>query len=121
MTASTGDTTKESTEQSSFASTSTLNTSQSSTVNSISTASGSSITSSLDATRYTSSLMNVSEMMFSNTTRLQTVLSSVPVSVFTSETDYTTTICHTFPRELFTPVIGETTTTTTTTTTTPMP
>ncbi|CAF4051721.1 unnamed protein product, partial [Rotaria sp. Silwood1] len=116
MTTSISGTTKETTEESSVAYTSVLSTVQTSTAGVFSTASGSSIiSSSLGVTRYTSSFTDVSEMMFSNATRLQTLLSSAPVSIFTSETDHTTTICHTFPQEPFTPVNNETTRTTTST------
>ncbi|CAF4476649.1 unnamed protein product, partial [Rotaria sp. Silwood2] len=121
MTTYIGDTTKAPTEESSFAFTSVLSTVQTSTIGEFSTASESSITSSsLDVTRYTNTFTNVSEIMFSNATRLQTLLSSAPVSIFTSETDHTTTICHTFPHEAFTPVYSETTRTTTSTPASPV-
>ncbi|CAF3607032.1 unnamed protein product [Rotaria socialis] len=103
-------TTIESTEQSSSLATSKINTDQSSTAGAFSTEGGTPMkSSSFYGTGYTSSYIDVTEMILSDTTRLQTLLSSVPVVVFTSTTYHTTTICHTFPRELFTSINSETT------------
>ena len=53
--------------------------------------------------------LGIREIMFSSPTRLQSILSSAPVSVFTSETDHTTTICFSLSNELITSQFRETT------------
>ena len=51
--------------------------------------------------KYTSSSLDILEIISSSSTHFQNILSSAPVSIVTSETDHTTTICYSYPSTSF--------------------